>query len=71
MDKPIDTKTDGFGGVEPTGTGKVIIGKDASTERPTCETCSFDDAEWPERFSDDFCGEHPDFPAYLESLKDK
>lgn len=28
------------------------------------------DADFPERYIDDFCGEHPDFTAYLESLKE-
>jgi hypothetical protein len=25
---------------------------------------------WVETLSDEWCGEHPDFPAYLESLKE-
>ncbi len=27
-----------------------------------------EDAEFPERFDDEWCGEHPDFPRYLAFL---
>ncbi len=26
---------------------------------------------WPITWESDFCGEHPDFPQYIESLKEK
>lgn len=49
--------------------------------RPTCKTCGYHDAAAatcnrnplpiPARVADDWCGEHPDFPDYLKSLKAK
>lgn len=49
--------------------------------RPTCRTCGYHDhavsacnrgpVPRPGKVPDDWCGEHPDFPDYLKSLRSK
>lgn len=52
----------------------------APVERPCCATCGYFDGRYGkcrrsplalDRVPDEWCGEHPDFPDYLASLKAK
>ncbi len=46
---------------EPNGTKRACARADG---------ISYDSTTWPITGPIDWCGEHPDFPAYLESLKE-
>lgn len=63
--------------IEKSPQNKAMSAGTRSVERPKCGTCAyFDDAGGycrkttvrTDKHATEWCGEHPDFPAYLKSL---
>lgn len=43
--------------------------RNAPKPSPTGQNVNVDVEYWPQVFNDAWCGEHPDFPAYIEGLR--